>query len=178
MKQSIQKHRTRAVGQDAIAFHLPDAQTSIPTPAFQWTTREKASRSTTSSMHLVADEVLQSLIMHQAHKDCRFQGLAGGEESECRWKRPLPFARFFRISHRCLSFPYPRRRRLCSESFRGASVSERREAFLTWSRSTVFRWLLCNFACYWGVILLGDASKGLARRFSSGRRRLLKLWAA
>ena len=27
-------------------------------------------------MHLVADEVLQSLIMHQAHEDRRFQGLA------------------------------------------------------------------------------------------------------
>lgn len=76
IKQSLLQEPRTSMGHHAVALHLTEAETTVTRPAFSRLTGQNLSGSTTPRVNLVADHMLEPLVVGRSQEDHHLQLLA------------------------------------------------------------------------------------------------------
>lgn len=75
-EESIAHEVGTSVSDQAITFHLSHSKTTIATATFERLSSQHSHRTTGSTVHLIIDQMLQSLIKSRPHEDASVQKAA------------------------------------------------------------------------------------------------------
>jgi len=76
IEETFLQESGRAMRYHAVTFHLSESQTAVTSSSLSWLAGENLSRTAASGVDLVADHMLQSLIVGRVEEDHDFELLA------------------------------------------------------------------------------------------------------